>query len=122
MLYRQQLKRLIWVGLIVLILAYSAYQTRNLIRGPIIVVEQPLDGSVFQQPEITLAGQTKNIAKLYLNDRKIFTDEQGHFQESLLIADGYSILKLQATDRFGRTINKTIRVSLIATSSSQISY
>ncbi len=85
-------------GLIVL---YVAFQGRFLIMGPqIVLTAEP----AVQQNErmVTLEGTAFNITHLWLNDRQIFTDEQGYFKEALVLENGYTITTLRAKDRYGR--------------------
>ncbi len=56
---------------------------------------------------ITLEGQARNIAKITLNGRQIFTDPTGNFAEALVLENGYTIATIAATDRYGRTTTLT---------------
>jgi hypothetical protein len=90
-------------GIILLgiIVVYVAFQGRFLITGPqIVLMTEP----AVQQNErvITLEGKAFNITHLWLNDRPIFTDEQGYFKEALVLENGYTITTLRAKDRYGR--------------------
>ncbi len=92
------------VGVIVLIgliITYVIFQARFLITGPqIILTEVPI--TEYNQRVITLEGSAFNITHLWLNDRQIFTDEDGGFKEALVLENGYTIATLRATDRYGR--------------------
>jgi hypothetical protein len=81
---------------------YALSRSENFLIGPRIILETPSDGQVFDSPEITIKGRASNISLFYLNGRKIFTDEQGRFEENLLLAKGYNIIELKAVDKFDR--------------------
>ena len=98
--------------LFMLLVAYSLYQARALLMGPQIWVESPQNGRRVESPLITVSGRSKNIAWLSLNDRQIFTDEEGEWSEKLLVSPGLSIMTLKARDRFGREIMKHVQVVL----------
>lgn len=86
---------------LLLITTYIIFQARFLIIGPeITLTTEP----AVQQNEriITLTGTARNITHLWLNDRQIYTDEQGHFTEALVLENGYTITTLKAKDRYGR--------------------
>lgn len=84
-----------------LIVYYVIFQARFLITGPqIILTNEP--SSQHNERVITLEGTAFNITRLWLNDRPIFTDEQGNFKEALVLENGYTIATLRATDRYGR--------------------
>ncbi len=87
--------------LLAIIVSYAAFQARFLITGPQIVLEN--------EPEtqqnvrvINLTGKAFNITRLWLNDRQIYTDEDGYFNEALVLENSYTISTLRATDRYGR--------------------
>lgn len=99
-----KLIRLGGVGLILLIgLWYVGFQARYLISGPQLkLVDEP---EVVQgQRIIRLKGATENITALYLNGRQIATNQAGHFDEGVVLENGYTIISLDARDRYGRTI------------------
>lgn len=91
-------------GLLVvaILLAYTAYQARFLLQGPQITLgEEPT--IVQSDRSVTLTGSTRNIARITLNGRQIFTDETGIFEEVMWLENGYTIATLSAEDRYGRT-------------------
>lgn len=101
---------LILLGLIVG--GYSLFQAHKLISGPVITIFSPENGSLYNSPLIEITGKAKNVAYLNLNDKKIFTDENGNFKEKLLLSPGYNILKLDAKDKFGTYTEKRIELIL----------
>lgn len=102
--WASRLKPKHWFGLIfcLIILAYSAYQMYGITSGPKLVIKSPTPNSAVHSPLVEIAGQAKRISRIYLDDNQIFTDEKGQFQEKLLLAPGYTIIKLRVQDRFGR--------------------
>lgn len=86
---------------ILLLALYILWQARFLLEGPAITLttEPP---RVSNERSITLEGSTRNITSLSLNGRQIFTDPHGHFKESLVLENGYTIATIAATDRYGR--------------------
>lgn len=89
---------------------YAYFQSREYVRGPVLAIEEPLNGSSSTTSLITLVGRAHNISFLTLNGRRIFTDEQGRFRESLLLPEGYSIMTLEAKDRFGHRAEKRLEL------------
>jgi hypothetical protein len=86
---------------VALVGAYLIFQARFLILGPQITLEPTHIGRV-NQPVVTLRGDARNITRLWLNDRPIFTDRTGRFEEALILENGYTIATLTAEDRYGR--------------------
>ena len=93
-----------------LILGYSLYQSRNLLMGPVITINEPKNGSTTEEQMIKIAGAAKNIKSISLDDRPIFIDEAGSFSEKLLLSNGYNVIKISAWDKFNKKTDKLIEV------------
>jgi len=100
------------VILVTSIAGYSYYQARNLIKGPQLVIHNPPDGTTLDNPLVKISGSARNIAYISLNNRQIFVDNEGNFNEELLLAPGYNIWKVEAKDKFGRVVSKRIELVL----------
>ena len=101
------------LGLFILIIfAYSFIQTKNLIFGPVIHLSSPINGQTYTNPLIDIKGSAKNANYLEMDDRSIFTDEKGHFEDKMLLSPGYNIIKFKAQDKFGNKVEKMIEVIL----------
>lgn len=95
------------VGALALVFAlYVHYQARNLLAGPEITLTTDAE-AVQSMRTVELGGIAQNIVSLHMNGREIYTDEDGHFTESLVLEDGYTIMTLTAQDRFGRSTSLT---------------
>lgn len=92
--------------------AYVLFQARFLVFGPTISIDSPPDGTVVTEPVVTITGSTRNAAWLSLNGRQIYTDSQGHWEEELLLSSGTSIMTASVKDRFGRTAEARVRITL----------
>jgi hypothetical protein len=101
--------------LFLLILGYGFFQARNLIVGPEINITSPKNGENLLNPLVTVAGSAVNISRISLDDRQIFVDKHGNFSEKLLVPSGYTIIKLAAQDKFGRTTQKLIELNYTGT-------
>ena len=85
----------------VFFVTYAVYQARNLIQGPSISLSYEPE-SVQHERALSLIGTAQNIVVLRLNGREIHTDERGVFEHTLTLENGYTILTLEAEDRYGR--------------------
>lgn len=104
------MKRLLVIAFFVLIALYALFQARFLILGPRVSIDTPRDNSAVDAGTITISGTAKNVSFLSLDDRRIYTDKDGHWQEKLVMQKGVNIIKLTAKDRFGRETEKLLRV------------
>lgn len=89
-----------------LIFSFVLFQARFLITGPRIVLADP-PASPGNERHVEIKGKAYNIARIWLNDRPIFTDAQGNFKEAIVLENGYTIATLRAEDRYGRTTRVT---------------
>lgn len=95
-------KIVIFLTIALFITGYGYSKTNQVFRGPSITVSSPTAGSLIKENLITIEGKAERIAKLYLNGQQIFTDDAGHFTESLIAPVGYSTIYLEAVDIFSR--------------------
>ncbi|MES2088041.1 MAG: hypothetical protein V4467_03555 [Patescibacteria group bacterium] len=107
-------KRIITISLVILaILAIGAYgyrQSSEFRAGPIVTIHEPASGSLFTEPLVTVSGNAQNISTISLNGGIIFVDSKGDFREQLLLLPGYNLLTVEAQDRFGKKIQKTLEL------------
>jgi len=99
------------IGLLgLVILSYASYQSQNLIKGPVITITEPQNGLSFSQSLIEIDGKTTNVTTIDLDGRPIFVDEKGNFKEKYLLSPGYNIITITASDKFGRSAQKTLEL------------
>jgi hypothetical protein len=87
---------------VLLTIGFVVFQARFLITGPQIVIRD-LPPGPYNARQITLTGDAYNISRLWLNDRAIYTDAKGRFEEAIVLENGYTVATLRAEDRYGRT-------------------
>jgi hypothetical protein len=95
---------LTYVGMsavILLLCSYVIFQARLLITGPQVTLDF-VPETIQTVRTITLAGNTKNITEITLNGRDIMTTQGGHFNEDVVLQNGYTIVRINASDRYGR--------------------
>jgi hypothetical protein len=80
---------------------YVQFQARNFLQGPSISLDE-IGGTLQKEQAIPITGKAQNIVKLTLNGREIHTNGNGDFAQTLILEDGYTIMTLEAQDRFGR--------------------
>ncbi len=101
---------LITLGIII-VLGYALFATHDFMSGPTISLSEPQNGSSFTKPDIHIQGVVQRIKEITLNGRSITIDERGNFNEAVLLAPGYNIFELVATDKFGR--KEKVRLELV---------
>ena len=102
---------LYFVGLLLLTaLVYGISRAYPLIAGPKITIYSPQDGENVASSTFEVSGQVLRANEITLQGRPITIDTEGHFREVLVAYSPYTILVLHATDKYGATVTKTLRV------------
>jgi len=91
---------------------YFTYQIKDYFNGPKISMDGLLNWSETNDSYFEIKGRAKNISEIDFNGRKVYTDENGFFNENLILARGINFLRLKARDKFGREIVKSYFVVL----------
>jgi hypothetical protein len=107
------MRRLIILCALILILIYGLFEARRLIEGPQITIDSPQDGSATSSTAVVISGTAENIAFLTIDDKPAYTDEQGQFTDLLSLHPGVTILTVKATDRFGRSAEKSVSIQVL---------
>lgn len=97
----------------VALVGYGLFEARKIIEGPTISIDYPASGSATSSAAVTIAGEAQNVAFLTINDAPAYTDEAGHFAETLSPANGYTSITVAAVDRFGRRAQKTVFINVL---------
>lgn len=102
------------IGLLVLTLvSYSAFQARFIILGPRVEITSHTDGEVVESAFVVIEGRATNISWISLNDRQIFTDEEGFWSEELVVPEGMSTLTVKVRGKMGEDIEKEKSIRII---------
>ena len=107
---RKRLEIGLLVGLALVTITYGAFRAYPLIAGPSITIYSPADGDYVASTTFEVSGQVKRANVITLQGIPITIDTEGHFSETLVAQAPYTILVLVATDSYGETISKTLRV------------
>ncbi|MFT5037079.1 MAG: hypothetical protein ACI9VM_000654 [Candidatus Azotimanducaceae bacterium] len=92
----------VFIGIVVLLLfSYIIFQARLLIAGPQITLDS-IPQTIQTERTVTVSGSAENITEIALNGRPIVTNESGHFNETIVLQNGYTIIRIDASDRYGR--------------------
>lgn len=83
---------------------YAIWQARFLIEGPeITMVDEPRTEQ--NERVVTIQGIVKNAKALYLNGLPIVADQNGNFHTGVILENGFSIVRIDAEDRYGRKVS-----------------
>ncbi len=105
-----KIEKIAIVTLLSIFLVYALFESYKILRGPVINIKSPKPYEEINLPFVAIEGETKNISLITLNDRQIFIDEDGVFREKLLLPEGYTIIELEAFDRFKKKVVKSLSI------------
>lgn len=115
MLEPYDIRKKLELGLVVLLILvacfYGATKAYPLIAGPSVVIYSPQDGETVASSTFELSGKAKRVKEIRVQGRPIPIDTDGHFVELLVAMEPYTILTITATDFYGKTVIKTLRVT-----------
>ncbi len=94
----------------VLLVSYGIFNARNLIMGPVIEIFSPATDTETGEKMLTIKGRVRNASFISLNEKPIFVDPNGLFEEKLLLSPGSNIMEIKAKDRFKKEVLKTIKI------------
>lgn len=98
----------ITILVILVVLIYTIFNTRLIIKGPVVDIFELKDGQEIESSLIDIKGQAKNISFISLNGRQIYIDKENIFQERILLNDRINPIEIYAKDKFGKEIHKKI--------------
>lgn len=107
-----KIKIYITAAIVLIVVLYSSFCAKDYLLGPSLKVLSPISGIPANDSYLEIKGQAKRIAKIFIDDRQVFTDDQGNFKEPLLLSYGYNIIRVRAEDRFGRKVDEKIQLVL----------
>ncbi len=97
------------VILVLIAVAYGILRSSSFILGPMIEVYKPLDGEVVGRV-FTVEGNVVNARTMTINGMVIYPNVDGDFTTDLSASEGYSVVKLFASNRKGRSATEEVRV------------
>ena len=100
------------IAVVVIIIGSLTWRnTRELLGGARLTIESPQNGKTFSAGSlITIKGSGRHISKLTLNGGKILPDQEGEFEEQIIIPSGYAVFEIKAEDRFNRESRKLVEL------------
>ena len=89
--------------IILLIIGYALFVGRNYLRGLSLTINEPRDNASLHDPYLLVSGDAARVRHLLVNGAPVSPEKDGSWSYALLLPSGYSIINVEATDRFGRS-------------------
>jgi hypothetical protein len=98
--------------LFLFIILYAFFRSKDLVFGVHIKDVNLVDGKKVENNIINVSGNAKNAVILTLNGREISIDQNGNWNETIVVLPGYNVVKINAKDKFGHTDEKNYKLIL----------
>jgi hypothetical protein len=102
-----------WIGIISCLVLFSVIMIFGYEKMCFIWKGVEIKATIEQEnnsPLATVSGNASKAIYLSLNGREIFIDKNGNFSESIAVLPGFSVVTLNARDKFGKTAEKKFEV------------
>lgn len=97
-------------ALLLFIIIYGFFRSKDLIFGVKIKDVNLIDGTKMAENVVKITGNARNAIDLTLNDRPISVDQQGNFDETIILLSGYNVVDIRAKDKFGNSDEKNYKL------------
>lgn len=109
------------ISLVVLgILGFIGFRLYPIIHGPRIHVETLTNGETLMDSMIRISGIADYTQQLIVNGKELPLSPTGSFDEKLILNPGYNLVTIAASDRYGKTTNRSYIVVLKEPAAPQI--
>ena len=102
-----------WIGTISYVTLFAFIMVFGYEKMFFILNGVKIKATLEQKSDSTLSvikGVAEKATMLTLNGREIFIDKDGNFSESIAMLPGYSVVTLNAKDKFGNTAEKKFEI------------
>ncbi len=102
-------KKILLGGLLgLIIIVYIVWNFNKFIGNPKLELTYPTsENLIVAQPTISIEGRTDSNNKLTINDSEIYVDEDGRFQQEIILDPGLNIIKIKSKKFLGREADIT---------------
>ncbi|OQA52984.1 MAG: hypothetical protein BWY43_00272 [candidate division WS2 bacterium ADurb.Bin280] len=88
---------------------YIGYSVKNLSNPPFINIISPLDENA-QSREVVIEGKTNDTAVVDINGLGVSIDENGYFNQKVVLEEGLNLFEIKSTNRLGKQSSKMLRL------------
>jgi transcriptional regulator with XRE-family HTH domain len=77
---------------------------------PRLVVTNPIGDTSVAGNSISISGYTDQDAKLTINDQPVMVNDNGEFQENILLQEGLNKINVSSVNRFGKNASRILNI------------
>ena len=91
-------------------LAYGAFRIYPLLSGVQVIIYTPKDFEEVSTSTFVISGKALRANEIEIQGRPILIDKNGNFSETLVSLYPYTIITVEATDKYGGKVSKILKV------------
>lgn len=91
----------------IICLGYLGLQVRQTVRPPELTLIGPSEGLISNTHEVSINGLTEPEVKIAINGQAVMSDEQGRFNQALMLQPGINTVVVTAEKKHGKTTQAT---------------
>lgn len=107
---REKLKTTFLVILFISTVIYGTSRAYPLISGVKIIITEPYDGQTVSSTTFKIKGYVSRSKEIKIQGQPINIDKEGSFEEILVPSFPYTLITVEAKDKYDHKVIKTIRV------------
>jgi len=98
------------VFLSLIIVAYAVSRSLDYAKGPSIEISNPQNGITATSTTIEITGRALRVNEIFLNGNPILIDENGNWNETIILFPGLNKLTILGKDQFNRQTIKELDI------------
>ncbi len=107
---RLKFRLVFWIIIFISILGYMSFQVLSISKPPYIEIYYPQNDTVVENGVINIKGKTEPESTLLLNNKPIYIDSDGYFDETLVLNPGVNVLTFEAERRYSK--KKIVKINV----------
>ena len=109
---RSKVKKFIYILSILFVISFGIFAFRGILFPPVVILLTVYDGMNVPAGMIRIEGKTKRVEALFIQGKQLVRSLEGDFVTEIAVFAPYTIIEIEARDRFNKTIHKTLRLSV----------
>jgi len=115
------IKNFALISFVLFFVIYLGWQVHGIVTPPKLIVYSPIEGQISNRAETAIQGETDKESQLEVNGKEIKVNEQGKFNDIILLSTGVNTITLSTTKKHGKTTIVTRHVVVTVKEPSKVS-
>jgi len=102
---------IIFISLFFLGLIFYLYRNlNNFVSNPSLIIFNPANNSIVEESSVVVQGKTDIGNNLFINNQPVLVDDEGGFNERIVLKEGTNIISVRSVNQFNKEISESISV------------